>query len=596
MTTIAQGERATNTLRAGQQLQVTVSSGSALVERFIGSTLIDKDAVSASVRYGPYTEDLQYRVTCISGLISLELDSALRASPDGSPVSGAGNRQLPRAAIIGTSIMEPRAIRQSTGFVDNGDGTFDITFAATVRTLFGEGDEVQVSQASLAANTRKAEILSITPNNLTIKVRPDASLGLPMTSATPYVYGNQSRQGNTIIHTVQSLCGGGFDVTVDASLGGAATADLLSFIDRDLVARASEIDFVVAELGGMNGVYASSNSFAVEQELSRRYIDRIASLGKPFLVLGILPRGSGTAAWTSDKLNIVTQINAWADAYVRGKGGAFINPYKASYGTKSYLDVTSADANPNLTEGSSDGVHPNSGGALVIAGPIAKWFVGRFPAADILPASAKDALLGLANANPFLNGTGGAKTGGAGATVTGNVADGCDVVVQVGAADTNVVCSLVDRTEALHGDAIGKAQRLIITTGATASHIVEFRFGGDMKASFVNGTGMYGVAAVDSSAGGTPGSGNPISLRNISLVCNAQCATSANNFIDSHGQGSHQVNRSAARQVLKSALGRFRAPQATHGAPSLARASVWIFVGPNASVCVDIGRVGCLKV
>lgn len=95
MTTIAQGERATNTLRAGQQLQVTVSSGSALVERFIGSTLIDKDAVSASVRYGPYTEDLQYRVTCISGLISLELDSALRAFPDGSPVSADGI--LPRA-------------------------------------------------------------------------------------------------------------------------------------------------------------------------------------------------------------------------------------------------------------------------------------------------------------------------------------------------------------------------------------------------------------------------------------------------------------------------------------------------------------------
>jgi len=117
-----------------------------------------------------------------------------------------------------------------------------------------------------------------------------------------------------------------------------------------------------------------------------------------------------------------------------------------------------------------------------------------------------------------------------------------------------------------------------------------------MKASFVNGSGMYGVAAVDTSAGATPGAGSPTALRGISMVCNAQCATTTNNFIDSHGQGSHQVNRSAARQVLKTALGRFRAPQATHGAPSLARASVWIFVGPNASVCVDIGRVGCFKV
>jgi len=109
MTTIAQGERATNTLRAGQQLQVTVSSGSALVERFIGSTLIDKDAVSASVRYGPYTEDLQYRVTCISGLISLELDSALRAFPDGSPVSTPG--KLAIAAVRNQGVLSKAARR-----------------------------------------------------------------------------------------------------------------------------------------------------------------------------------------------------------------------------------------------------------------------------------------------------------------------------------------------------------------------------------------------------------------------------------------------------------------------------------------------------
>lgn len=507
--------------------------------------------------------------------------------------------QMPRLAMIGTSVIEDELYRQSTGFVNNGDGTFDVSFAATVRPNWGEGDVIKVTQGPAALSTRRAEILTINGAGTLVKVRPDTAFSLGVLNepgTTPFFYAAYSRQSNSIIHNAQSQCGARFVVAVDASLGGGATEDLLAIIKRDLVDRADEFDAVVQELGIINGVYARGNSFAVERAYTKEYIDTVAEIGKPFIVMGCPPRSTG-GAWTSDKLNIITDLHAWAEPYVQSLGGIFINPYKASY-HRPYLNVASADAAPDLVEATTDGVHPNSGGAPILAAPLARAIEKLFPAADVLPASVKDVRIGLVNTNPFMTGTGGAKTGGSGATVTGTVADGCDVVVQggTGGADTVVACSIVPRTEALHGDAIGNAQRLLITTGATATHIIEFRFGGDMKASFTHGDSLQGVGASDTSNSDTPGSGIPVALRNVTMVLNAQTATTLNNYIDSHGQGSNQVNRGPARQVLVTRVGKVRSPAATHGALAAVRATVWIMVGPNAKVCIDIGRVGCKKI
>lgn len=84
-------------------------------------------------------------------------------------------------------------------------------------------------------------------------------------------------------------------------------------------------------------------------------------------------------------------------------------------------------------------------------------------------------------------------------------------------------------------------------------------------------------------------------LQNISGVILMQSSITVNHFADSLGRGATgAAQQPASRRVVRTS-GRFRAPAAVHGNPSSARFAVWVFIGPNASVCIDIGRVGALK-
>ena len=67
--TIYQGGFATDTIQAGNVMTIT-SSVSALVERFDGQNVIDKDAISGTKTLGPYIRTEQVRITALSGNVS----------------------------------------------------------------------------------------------------------------------------------------------------------------------------------------------------------------------------------------------------------------------------------------------------------------------------------------------------------------------------------------------------------------------------------------------------------------------------------------------------------------------------------------------
>lgn len=510
--------------------------------------------------------------------------------------AGAGNRQRPRIGLCGTSITHTLPYRSATSAVNNNDGTWTLLFASATRQEFGIGETVLVSQGPVGLNTRSAVVLDNTGNGgLNLVLRPDPTLALPLIGAAPLVYYLHSRNFGAYPTYVEYMARCAPRVTVDAALGGADTAQLLSIIDRDLVARASEFDVVIAELGTMNGVYARSNSFETEWALVQQYVAKIAGIGKPWAIVGCCPRSSASGAWTLAKAKIAARINSAAAALVQSLGGSFFDPAKASYKGKTYIDPASANGDPRVTEASTDGVHPNSGGGLILAAPLARWLDDRFAAVDFLPASVIDTDSNMLAPNPLMQGTAGAKTGGLGATVSGNVVTGCDVVVEAGGADCTVVCSVVPRTEDLHGDALGNVQRLVITTGATTSTIVRFDLSPSQHAALVNGDSVEAMFAVTTSNGATSGSGSPVGLASINPGVLAQTATTANKFIGGNGNGTGALNQEPYSLRMSTPVSQVRWPQAVHGSPSNVRSRISIYLRANASVCVDIGRAGFFK-
>jgi hypothetical protein len=529
----------------------------------------------------------------VEHLEEVGFSNAERDTNTGTLVGVLAQRQSPRIGIIGTSITEMLNYTSGvTAVAQQPNGTWDITIP-TPRNFVGEGEVVQLSQGPVGINTREAVVNSITGNVINVTV--DSSLSLPLVGALPFIYYRHQIQFGNYVALAQDLARCSFAVTVDAALGGADTAQLLGLFDRDLGSRASEFDAVIAELGGMNGIYARSNSYETERALTEQYIDKVAALGKPFLIVGVLPRNSATGGWLLSKAQIAARINAFADAYTRKKGGTFLNPYKASFNGRNYLNTADANANPNVSEATTDGVHPNAGGGLILGAHCAAWADRVFAACDILPASVLDSALGMINTNPFMLGTGGARTGGSGASVTGTVADGCDVVVTAGAADLNVVCSVLDRTQALHGDTLGRVQRLVITSGATASSIVELRLSPSMHASTVNGDTLFAVCAMDATNGGTPGSGNPVGLASTALIVLAQTAITTNKFINGTGSGTAAINQVGHRARKRTPVSNIRGPLAIHGAPSNVSPRLVVYVRANASICIDVGVVGFYK-
>ena len=503
------------------------------------------------------------------------------------------NKLSARAAIIGTSITETMTYRQaSANAVSNGDGTWPVTVAATPRPMFCEGDIIKTAQGPVGFNSFKSEVLSLVGN--TITVRPDQNYPINLTGTLPFCYAMNERQKNgwATYAELQSL--GAFSVVLDAGIGGGDTSNLNYSFDSILTSRADEFDFVIAEAGTMNDVYARTWSFDTAKAQTTIYIDKIAALKKPFLMIGCCPRDSANGAWSSGKLDIVMKLNDWMQSYAFEKGGSFINPYRSTKGALTYLDAADANADPksNVTD---DAVHPNQVGSMIIGWEIAQWVTSVFPPKDILPTSVKESAIGMLNTNPLMQGSGGVVSANAtAATVSGVAADDTTVIVLSGGTGLSVAGSVVARTEAADGDSLGNNQRVIITSSANV-HIVEVRFGpSTMFSSVSNGDVIDGICSVKMTNGGTPGSGEPVSCRGCSLVLNTQTVTTLNHYFSSNGQGSNAFDIPSFKAVYD-VQGKVPAPLSLHGAPSNIRISLYVILGAGASICVDVGRAGIYK-
>lgn len=584
-------------LPTGMCLTVRPSTGGAvgtisLLSGAVTLPAVSTPAGSGSATVGPFTVPCRVAVGA-RGTVSVEVTNAAVQSL----VSGAGNRQRPRIGLCGTSITHTLPYRSAISAVNNGDGTWTITFASATRQEFGIAETVMVSQGPEGLNTRSAAVIDNTGNGgLDLVVRPDTALSLPLIGAAPLVYYSHSRNFGAYPIFVEYMAKCAPLVTVDAALGGADTAQLLPLIDRDLAPKSDQFEVVIAEIGTMNGIYARGNSYDTEWALVQQYVAKIAAIGKPWLIVGCCPRSSASGAWTLAKAKIAARINASTAALVRSLGGAFIDPATASYKAKTYIDPSSADGGPRVTEATTDGVHPNSGGGLVLAAPIAQWMDARFAAVDFLPASVIDTDSNMLAPNPLMQGTAGTRTGGAGASVTGTVVTGCDVAVEAGDANTTVLCSVVQRTEGVHGDSLGNVQRLVITTGGgIASVIVRLDLTASAHASLANGDMVEAMCAVTTSNGGTPGSGAPVGLASTNIGVIAQTATTINRFIGGNGSGTAALNQEPYTLRPSSPVAAVRGPLAVHGAPTKVQPRVSIYLRANASVCIDIGRVGFFK-
>lgn len=137
-------------------------------------------------------------------------------------------------------------------------------------------------------------------------------------------------------------------------MGGNTTAQMLSRIETDVVARSPDITVVE---GGGNDVTQGRTSAAIIGDLTSIY-NRLAGIGSRIIATTVLPsiymdQASEQAA--------ITEVNAWIRASYSGWPGAYL-----------------CDWNPPMTDGvsewaphagyTSDGVHPNSTGGGVMAG------------------------------------------------------------------------------------------------------------------------------------------------------------------------------------------------------------------------------------
>lgn len=501
-----------------------------------------------------------------------------------------------RAAIIGTSITEMMSYRIGNGpAVDNGDGTWTVPFVATPRPSFAEGDIVKTTQGPVGYNSFKSTVVAVTVSPHTVTVRPDLNYPINLVGvSTPFIYCMNERQKNGYASHAEVLGRGAFEIVIDAGIGGGDTGNMNYSFPKAIASRASEFDLVIAEMGTMNDVYSRNWTYAQCIAQCKILIDNIASLGKPFLIIGCAPRDSANGAWTTDKLTRVIQVNEWVQNYTRSAGGSFHNPYRATRGAVSYLDP--ADANADPTAGMTDDqVHPNQRGGYVIGTFIAKWVSLLFPPVDILPGPARELDMGMLNTNPLMQGSGGLNSAnGTGASVTGTVADDVAVFVQAGSANLTIVNSVVARTEALDGDCLGNNQRVTIAlTSGTA--IIEIRFGNVSKhAQCANGDAIDAICGVHISKRTTPGVGDPVGLRNASLVMNLQTNTTLNHFFSNLSQGSSAVETQELLGVY-GVKGMIPAPVGVHGTPALVRASLYLVVTSGCDICVDLGRCAIYK-
>lgn len=507
---------------------------------------------------------------------------------------------LLRWAIAGDSITEPYsyAVGNSASIVSPGVARVGFPFALSGGT-FWPGDEIKVTTAQLRqCNQQSAIVSAVDPGRTWIEYSVSADRENGVIGSLPFVSRKYAlNSGSYIAHACAQL-GIPFQCAVDASMAGGDCEQVLEVLQRDW----ADSD-VAVYAPGMNCVYSRGWDLARIKAADSASL-KILRQAPILLVLSIPARLSTAGGWTADRYAVWRQVNEWRRQEAERIGAIFIDLSAASLRDKTYCNPLSDNNDPygsGLLQTMIDGVHPADLGALIVGSAIAEPLKGHV-LSDLLPASVANvnAADGYINPNPLMRvGAAGASPGVPGGTATfqnlagastPEIADNYVVSVDAAAPALVLKAGVVTRSNAVHGDRAGNAQRVIIdNTGNASAVTVRIRsqsFHAAMRDGDVVDYGMH-VLLSDMA---TPGTGDPAGVTSMGVYFGDQHATATGKSGAALSGGGASTGRYPGGAFAAMFTDKTRSV-AGAGAFTSTLIGCAVIVAANSSACVDVGRV-----
>ncbi len=610
------------TILLGENLALTVTGstgGAGTVQRLdnantpIGLPIIVATGTLPAIASIAGGQKLQ--ITCTAGSIdatiaaavlgALQLSTDASGVPQGGSATGGfiGLRQIPgviRVALIGDSISDPYSYvsAASTSIISPGisRATFGSAFSAGT---FWPGDSIRTTNAKdRVSNTLDGTVTSVDPSRLWIEYSTPAGRdhGVIDTSGAGQAIVSRKYSISNISYLAQAFAQLGlqYSIVVDAALSSGDSAQVNEVLVRDWV----PCDVAIYD-PGMNDVYSDGRAWSFSQIQANDIANlKIARAATKLIILGIAPRNSASAQWSSAKFAVWRKVNEWRRQYAAQIGADFEDWTTAELNGKTYITPSSTTATPpsaGTTQTSQDGTHPYGLGGSIAGAMVSKPLSG-IPRSDLLPSSNYvNAVDGYVITNPTMQRTTGGTTAGTATfqnlagVATPEVADSFIVQANVGAASLVLKCGVVPRTKAVHGDSLGNAQRVIIDNTANGSACTVSVQSVSFHASMVDGDSIDFGASILLSDMATPGSGNPAGMTSLAVNFQDQHATAGNKAAAAlagdagtgylPGYSIAPVKRDVTRRV------------ASAGAFSNSQVQVQVIVAAGQSACIDVGRV-----
>ena len=366
--------------------------------------------------------------------------------------------------ILGDSLTSQN---WSWGTATSMTGTIGDTVASIALTghQFIAGDLVKIDNANQAECNGDFYVISRTDaNNFTVRLT--SPLTVATATGTIKVHNPKLLANNGYFTWWSFLSGNRVKLLHNAGMSGETTGQILGRIARDVIAYGPSR---VAVLAGTNDVRTGVATATIIANLRAIYAQLRAN-GIEVIAMTIPPLGSGDASYNATTTQQIQDVNAQIKDYCsQFDGMRFVDSHGA------IADATSeggAAAAANI----EDTVHFSPVGAYNIGVLLHNAVSSYLPPVNTMPTTAADTYLvssGNKNVGPnplFLtSATGPTGTFGGGGGVTEGSGAGTSVAKgwRVEAAGTgSAVASLVARTVANDGDALGNNQRTVLTSSA----------------------------------------------------------------------------------------------------------------------------------
>lgn len=461
---------------------------------------------AAPMTVGAFEGDFTVEVKCTTGTMAVRAADPTTMRPRDGVV------------IMGDSIAQKNALELPVTIADNGNGTATATITSpAIGQNFYAGDRVTFAgMLDSKLNQINALVLSHTLSGALVTSVTYATTGpyIPVSGAFPPVaYLPWQEPGYGAFIWAKALCGSTFKIVGNYSAGGADSDGLQSVIEAALGTGASVALFQV----GTNNVYA--RGWAADYSIAsiKSLVDRCVQVGVKPIACAIPPNTGGTSALSAK----LAPVNRWEQSYLPQIGGRHVNTWM---GTGNGLLLANPASVVGLPSSGmlADNAHFARLGAWATGKRIAQALINYFPASRATYPMACDVAASgkVFFDNSLLSGSGGTTSVGSG-TITGPIATGLVVVNSAGSQA--ITCSVVPRTEAVDGDALGNNQRLVVT-GLAAGSVVTVRIAVSAP-NYANGDVVEGLARVRISSGNTPGSGAPLNVTPPELAVTVSTAT-----------------------------------------------------------------------